>query len=403
MRNFWLIARYEYRKRVSKQSFLLATLGVPLLMVVIIGASIFFTIANQNDLPLGYVDQAGFLNTNILPDMPDEAEGVALQAFPDEGSARRALEQKEIQAYYIVPSDYLQTQQLSLYYWNDAPKDTIREQFSRFLHANLVADLPAQVQNRLIEGPSVTVSTLDGDRQIGSGNIVNVILPFLAAMLFFFTVMTSAGYLLQVVADEKENRTMEILITSLSPEQLIGGKAIGLMAVSLTQLGIWLFAIAIGLIVGAQFLEPLGMVRIPWTFLFVVVLYFLPAYALIAAMMTAIGGAVTEVRQGQQVAGILNLLFILPVLLSSLVFTNPDSPILVFFTLFPTTSFVTVMLRWATSVIPFWQLAASWLLLVASAVLGLWASARIFRAGMLRYGQSLDLRAALSAVRSRSS
>jgi ABC-2 type transport system permease protein len=274
------------------------------------------------------------------------------------------LEQEAIQAYYVLPPDYLQSRQMELYF---------------------------------------TVRTLDGTREIGSGNIVNVILPFVAAFLFFFTVMTSAGYLLQVVSEEKENRTMEILITSLTPEQLIGGKAAGLMAVSLTQLGIWLLAIAIGVAVGAQFYEPLRMIRIPWTFVLVIGLYFLPAYALIAAMMTAIGGAATEMRQGQQIAGILNRLFILPMLLAALVFTNPDSPVLVFFTLFPTTSFVTVMLRWATSAIPVWQLAASWLLLVVSAGLGTWASARIFRAGMLHYGQSLNLRAALSAVRSRSS
>jgi len=403
MRNFWLIAKHEYRKRVSKRSFLLATLGVPLLMALVIGASIFFTVANQNDRPLGYVDQAGILEAGAVSEMPVEAGAVALRSFPDEAAARHALEREEIQAYYVLPANYLQTRQMQLYYWNDAPKDALREQFSRFVRANLAANQPPDVQNRLVEGPSITVRTLDGSRQIGSGNIVDVILPFVAAVLFFFTVMTSAGYLLQVVADEKENRTMEILITSLSPEQLIGGKASGLMAVSLTQVGIWLLAIVSGLIVGAQFLEPLRMIRIPWTFLLVVFLYFLPAYALIAAMMTAIGGAVTEMRQGQQIAGILNLLFILPVMLSALVFTNPDSPVLVIFTLFPTTSFVTVMLRWSMSVIPFWQLAASWLLLLASAVLGLWASARIFRAGMLRYGQSLDLGAALSAVRSRSS
>ena len=143
-------------------------------------------------------------------------------------------------------------------------------------------------------------------------------------------------------------------------------------------------------------------IRIPWGFVLVAALYFLPAFGLIAAMMTAIGGAVTEMRQGQQIAGLLNMLFILPMLLSMLVFTDPDSPLLLFFTLFPTTSFVTVMLRWTTGAIPFWQLATSWILLVGSAILGIWASARIFRAGMLRYGQSLDLRAALSAVRSRS-
>jgi ABC-2 type transport system permease protein len=399
MRNFWLIAKHEYRKRVGKRSFILAALGIPLLMALVIGASIFLSLSNQNAKGLGYVDQAGVLSAGVIPDASSESEHVALQPFQDDASAHEALERGEIQAYYILPPDYLQSRQMQLYYWDDVPQEGVREQFDRYVRANLAANQPPAVQTRLVEGPEITVRTLDGAREISSGNIVNVILPFVAAFLFFFTVMTSAGYLLQVVADEKENRTMEILITSLSPEQLIGGKAAGLMAVSLTQLGIWLLAIAAGLLIGAQFLEPLRMMRIPWTFLLVVILYFLPAFALIAAMMTAIGGAVTEMRQGQQIAGVLNLLFILPMLLSMLVFTNPDSPVLVFFTLFPTTSFVTVMLRWATSVIPVWQLAASWILLVVSAVLGMWASVRIFRAGMLRYGQSLDLRAALSAIR----
>ena len=403
MRNFWLIAKHEYRKRVNKRSFLFATLGVPLLMALVIGVSIFFTIANQDNKPLGYVDQAGILNANLPPSLTDQSREVALQSFPDEASARSALEQGEIQAYYVLPPGYLQSRQMQLYYWNDAPQDSVREEFNRFIRANLAANQPPAVQNRLVEGPSITVRTLDGSRQIGSGNIVNVILPFVAAILFFITVMSSAGYLLQVVTGEKENRTMEILITSLSPEQLISGKALGLMAVSLTQMGIWVLAVVAGLVVGAQFLDFLSMIRIPWTFLLLVILYFLPAYALVAAMMTAIGGSVTEMRQGQQIAGILNLLFILPMLLSALVFVDPDSPVLVFFTLFPTTSFITIMLRWSLSVIPIWQLAASWILLVVSALLGMWASARIFRAGMLRYGQSLDLRATLSAVRTQKS
>ena len=399
MHNFWLIAKHEYRKLAGKRSFWFATLGIPALMALVIGATIVLTDSNQNDKPLGYVDQAGILISGIMSATPSESDTVALRSFPDEASARSALEQETIQAYYILPTDYRQSHQMQLFYWSDAPQEAAREAFSRFVRANLAAGQPEAVQTRLVEVSSITMRTLDGSREISGGNIANVILPFVAAFLFFFTVMTSAGYLLQVVADEKENRTVEILITSLSPEQLIGGKAAGLMAVSLTQLGIWLAAITIGLLVGAQFLEPLRTIHIPRTFVLVIILYFLPAFALIAAMMTAIGGAASEMRQGQQIAGILNLLFILPMLLSALVFTNPDSPVLLFFTLFPTTSFVTVMLRWATSAIPFWQLAASWTLLVTSSVLGMWASARIFRAGMLRYGQSLDLRAALSAVR----
>jgi len=398
-----LIAKHEYRKLVSKRSFLFATLGIPLLMALVIGISIIFSLSNQSDKPLGYVDQAGVLTQSPMAGMQGESATIEIRSFPDEASARNALEQGEIQAYYQVPAGYPGEGQVELFYWDAAPPQAAREAFSRFLSANLSAGQPPAVQARLAEGPSITVRTLDGSRQISSGNFVNLLLPFLGAFLFFFTVMTSAGYLLQVVADEKENRTMEILITSLSPEQLIGGKAIGLMGVSLTQLGIWLLAIAVGFMIGGRFLEPLRTIRIPWGFVLVAALYFLPAFGLMAAMMTAIGGAVTEMRQGQQIAALLNLLFILPMLLSMLVFTDPDSPVLLIFTLFPTTSFVTVMLRWTTGAIPFWQLAASWTLLVGVAVLGIWASARIFRAGMLRYGQSLDLRAALSAVRSRSS
>jgi ABC-2 type transport system permease protein len=399
MRSFWLIAKHEYRKMVGKRSFWFAALGIPLLMALVIGITILVTDSNKNEKPLGYVDQAGVLSSAVQPEAQGESGVVEFRPLADDASARKALEQEAIQAYYLLPPDYLQSHQMQLVYQTDAPQEAVREQFSRFIRANLAAGQPPDVQTRLIEAPSITMRTLDGSREVSSGNIANVILPFAAAFLFFFTIMTSAGYLLQVVADEKENRTLEMLITSLSPEQLISGKAAGLMAVSLTQLGIWLPAIAAGLLVGAQFLEPLQAIRIPWTFLLVIALYFLPAFALIAAMMTAIGGATTEMRQGQQIAGILNLLFILPMMLSVLVFTNPDSPLLLFFTLFPTTSFVTVMLRWSTSAIPFWQLAASWILLVASAVLGMWASTRIFRVGMLRYGQSLDLRAAFSAVR----
>jgi ABC-2 type transport system permease protein len=399
MRNFLLVATHEYLKLVRKRSFLFATLGIPLLIVVVMSVTIFLTVLEQDDRPLGYVDQSGILSKFWTP--ASEKSVAALQPFTDETGARQALEQAEIQGYYVLPSDYLQSHQIKLYYWKELPDAAVREEFDRFVRAHLTAGLPPAVQQRLVDDPLITVRILDSSRKIDSSNPSNLILSFAATFLFFFTAMTSAGYLLQVIADEKENRTIEILITSLNPEELIGGKAVGAMAVSLTQLAIWLLAIAAGLPIGTQFVEPLRLIQIPWMFMLVAMLYFLPAYGLIAALMTAIGGAVTDTRQGQQIAALLNMLFILPVFLSTLVFADPDNPIVIFFTLFPTTSFVTVMMRWSTSVIPIWQLAVGWIVLVVSAVLAMWASARIFRAGMLRYGQSLNLRGALMAVRAR--
>lgn len=236
---------------------------------------------------------------------------------------------------------------------------------------------------------------------MNSENWTAFALPFVASFFFVIAVMASGGYLLQAVTTEKENRTMELLITSLTPEQLVSGKAVGLMAVSLTQIGIWALAIVVGLIVGAQYLAPLRQAHVPWGMLGIAVLYFLPSYALVAGIMITIGSAVTETQQGQQIAGLINLLFFAPVFFLVLVIANPDNPLLVFLSLFPTTAFLTITMRWSLAVVPLWQMILSWVLLVASAAGSLWASARVLRAGMLRYGQRLELRAMFRALRTK--
>jgi ABC-2 type transport system permease protein len=89
----------------------------------------------------------------------------------------------------------------------------------------------------------------------------------------------------------------------------------------------------------------------------------------------------------------------LPIFLLPILFENPGHPLMVFFTLFPTTSFLTVSLRWGLGTVPMWQIGLGWVLLVATAAFVVWAAARVFRAGMLHYGQPLNLKAALAAVR----
>jgi ABC-2 type transport system permease protein len=402
MHKLWLIAKHEYLRMVRRRSFLVSTLAVPVLMAVVMGISIAFSIGTRDDRPLGYVDLAHVLDARARPSSEGMARWVELRAFADEASARAALEDGEIQAFYVLPSDYRQEGKLALYYWDDPPSDTVREQFDRYLRANLVAELPQDVRRRAMDGVSLTLRSADGSREFNSENFMAIVLPFGAGFFFMIAVMSSSGYLLQAVTMEKENRTMELMITSIRPGQLVAGKAVGLMAVSLTQLAIWSLAVVVGLAVGAQFLEPLRATRVPWASLGIAVLYFFPAYALVAGVMIAIGSAVTETRQGQQIASTLNLMFTLPFFFVALIMANPNSPIVVAMTLFPTTAFLTVVMRWSLAVVPLWQMALSWVLLVTSAVLSVWASARVLRVGMLRYGQRLDLRGMVRAVRGRS-
>ena len=400
MRKLWLVARHEYLKIIRKRSFLLSTAGMPIFLVAIMAFSILTAIGGSDRAPLGYVDHSGLLAAPVMPTSDRLGEEIIeIRAFADEAAARAALEAGQIQGYYVLPADYLDSLSVRLVYWDQAPAARIQNDFDQFLRANLVSGLPAQAQERALKGVELTVRSADGKQELSSAGLANVILPFGFGFFFIFAVMNSAGYLLQAVADEKENRTVEVMATSLTPEQLIGGKAVGLIAVAMTQIVILAAVIGLGLAVGSRYLDALRELRVPWSFLMVSVLYFVPSYTLIAGLMIAIGSAVTEVRQGQQIAGVFNMLFSIPYFFLLMFITNPNSPLAVILTLFPTTAFTTITLRWGLTTIPPAELIAGWIILMASALLSVWAAARIFRAGMLRYGQRLDLRRMIAAVR----
>ena len=249
----------------------------------------------------------------------------------------------------------------------------------------------------------MTLRSLDGRRQIDPSSIVDALLPFLAGFLFILATVSSSGYLLQALTAEKENRTAEVMITTLTPLQLVGGKSVGLMAVSLTQLAIWLGVAIAAIAVAGRYVPELRGLHVSPDLIVIILLYFLPAYALIAGLMTAIGAIMPDQQQGQQIAGLLNMMFFVPYFLAAILFTNPNGPLAVALTLFPTTAFTAITVRWGMTTIPTWQLAASWIILVVSAILCVVFAAQIFRVGMLTYGQRLDARSIRTALGRRGS
>jgi ABC-2 type transport system permease protein len=399
MHNYWLVAKHEYRRMVVRRGFILTTLAIPLGLALLIGITILVETSGQSDLPVGYVDYVGFLDESLQSDLPDSEDRIEVRALADEDAALAALEAGEIQAYFIFPQDYRETLKVALYFPEKPPESDVWREFDDFVRLNLVQDLDSEVQTRLLGGANITVYDISSNREFSQDAIINVIMPVVASIFFFFATMSAAGYLLGVVATEKENRTMEIMLTSVTPGQLIGGKALGLLSVSLTQLAIYVAAAVLGLRIAASYVPELQQIIVPWVYFGVIALFFFPAYVLVAAVMVAIGGAVTEMQQAQQVAGLVNLFFMVPMFLIGTLLTNPGHPLIVALTLFPTTAFLTISLRWGLGTIPVWQLAVSWALLVTSTAFMLWAAARIFRAGMLHYGQPLNWKAALAAIK----
>ena len=398
MRNFWLIAKHEYRGTVFKRAFILLTLAIPLGMVAVIALGAFVSESGENNLPVGYVDKGNILDVARQATLPN-ADEHKVRAFPDEETALAALKDQEIQAFFVLLPDYPATLQTDLYYLEEPPSSDVWGDFDNFVRANLVASYPDKVRNRLLEGPNITVHDIVSKREFSERSIVNIILPFVASFFFFIATMSASGYMLQVVATEKENRTMEIMITSVTPGQLIGGKTAGLLAAALTQLAIYAISAIVGLIVAAPYVKVLQQLTVPWAYLGVMGLFFIPSYALIAAVMVTVGAAMTKVQEAQQVAGLLNMLFTLPMMLAVVIVRDPGHPISVFLSLFPTTAFLTISMRWGLGTVPLWQIGTGWVLLIVTTILMVWAAARVFRAGMLCYGQPLNLKTALAAIR----
>lgn len=402
MPKLWLVAKQEYIKRAGKRSFLISTLLIPIVFGIIIGVTIFIIERDTDENPFGYVDHSGILAAGLIPESEDEM--IEMRAFPDETSAQAALEAGEIQGYHVIPEDFLETLEVDLYYWDERPDWGVLAAFDDYVRANLLPSGPNALQQRIIAGMTLKIRSADGSREFSEEiGFINIMFPMVAAMFFIFVVMGASGYFLQTVTDEKESRTMEIAITSLSPGQLIGGKSLGLLGVALTQISIWLLSIAAAWMIANQMFTELQDIRLPWDILLVFVFFFVPSFALVGGIMAAIGGAVTELQEGQQISGIVSLLFTFPFFVMGIFISDPDSPFIMFLSFWPTTSFLTITLRWGFTIIPIWQLALSWITLVAAAGFSVWAAARIFHIGMLRYGQRMSFKAVLAAIRSPSS
>jgi ABC-2 type transport system permease protein len=252
----------------------------------------------------------------------------------------------------------------------------------------------------LQEGTHLAIETLEDPNAVpGTGvNWFKVAAPILASIILIVSVFTSGGYLMQAVVDEKENRTMELLATSLSPQQIMSGKILALLSVGLTQVLIWsIFPLLVILLMGS-YLPFLFGVAIDWSLIGLIAATTLPTFVLVSALMATVGATVTEAREGQQVSALITLPVMAPYMLISVIVANPNGPIAIALTFFPLTSAITLLMRVAFATVPDWQIGLSTGLLLFWAIGSLWLAGRVFRAGMLRYGKRMGWSDVLEAV-----
>lgn len=395
MKKLWLVFINEYKRHVLRKRFLFAIFSMPFFVALMILIGFLTVWLQYNVAPAGYVDPGNVLSnpSQVEPAKKGLFKPVQFNPYLDESSAKAAFDKGEIQAYFLISENYLSTGEVT-YISGVKTGENVSSDFGDFILMNILKGQPEARVNRIIAGNSMTIRSLDGTREMNENNWMTVVTPILAGILFIVVVNISGNYLLQAVVEEKENRTIEILVTSVSPTQLMAGKVLGNLAVGLTQLFTWLLFAVLALMIAPRFL-PIGQPpKIEVNDMLLMAGTLIPAFVMVAAIMGAIGATATEAREAQQISGWVTIPLIIPLWFVTTIMFNPNSPLSVGMSLFPLTAPIALPMRAAFTQVPAWQIVMVITMLCLLAIFSLWLAGRIFRLGMLRYGKRVRLREA---------
>ncbi len=392
MRKLLLVFKHEYVRRVRTKGFVFAVISMPLILLLGIGLAVVSARIQSNPLPIGFLDKSGvFSNADTISLRASSIVPVVdIHVYQSDGEGVSALNNEEIQAFFIIPEEYPQNNVIAVKA-NEPPGDNAFARMRGFIRSHLLQSFDPITAERISRGSDFTVRSFDGARSANMRDWLVVLFPFLVGFIFIVVINISGGYLMQSVVDEKENRTMEMIVTSVSPEALMAGKILGNLCVGLTQLLIWLVFAAAGFI-GINLI--FGLDYTPVLLPTHVILFFgiiLPGFVLVAALMTLVGVSAASLREAQQVSILFTLPMVAPYIFANAVLQSPNHPLSTFMSIFPLTAVITLPLRTAIADVPDWQIVMAICLMITASLFALWLAARIFRISMLNYGKRTSL------------
>jgi ABC-type Na+ efflux pump permease subunit len=232
---------------------------------------------------------------------------------------------------------------------------------------------------RVVRGRSITV-TRDSERSTVRG--INQMLPMAFVVLMFMGVMTGGQSLMTSTVEEKSNRVMEVLLSALSPMELLAGKILGQLGVSLIALGLY---VAMGLALLLSF-AMFGLLN-PWLILYLGI-FFLLAYLTFGSLMVSVGAVVNDMREAQSLMMPLVLLLISPFWVWFPISMNPNSAFSTVVSFIPPVNTFAMLIRLtSTAPPPWWQVWLSIGVGVAGVAGALWFASKVFQIGLLMTGK----------------
>lgn len=394
------VARWEFLCRVRSKSFIISTLLLPLVMIGFVTLpGLLITNGGQSHKIVAIVDKTG---RDVGQQVQEALEKkfrlnnggpeYSVLVFQEGDMARlksraKALLDSSVISSYIVLSENLFDNNQGTYYTKN-PGNFRDKQILSSAVTNVVsrkrmvaANLDPQRINKLTQEVNLKTYELkkDGEEAAGS-EMMAYLTPIVFCMMLFFAVFRSSQVLFRSVLEERSNKLIEILLSSLTPNQLMSGKILGLGLVGLVQLG---FYLSVGVLVSSS----RGLDLINTTHISLFLLYFLTGYLFYASIFAAIGCIFNSEQEAQQYVAVLSLLTVLPIILSSFVITNPNAPLVMFLSYVPLITPFFMILRIGIEMPSTIEIISTLLLMSGFVVLMMYAAGKIFRVAILMYGK----------------
>jgi ABC-2 type transport system permease protein len=398
-----IIFRHEFLQTLKRTGFIILTLTLPVLALLGIGVAHIISGITQPPAEIteiGYVDKIGGF------DGYTSQGNLSLTRFDSAEAATQALINKEIKEYFIIPPDYIATGIINRFSLQKevTPPTATASAITNFLMGNLLGDkVPENLIARVKTAPVLVTITLTATGEVAGeqGGFAALLVPGVFGLLLALSLMFSSSYVLQGLGDEKENRLMEILLSSVSTRQLVTGKVLGIGAAGLVQVIVWVASLPLLLNMASSSIGGfLATIQIPAYFWVVGIVYFVLGYLLFAVLSASVASISATSQEAQGLGSIFTMFAVAPFWFFSLIMLFPNSPVWVVFSLFPFSAPVLTMLRFGMTGVPVWQLAASLAILVASIVGGLYLAAKLLRTYLLMYGKRPSLREIVRNLRS---
>jgi ABC-2 type transport system permease protein len=389
------ILRREYLESVRKKSFFFGLLATPAIMI----AMVYLPLAarrmvSSEEMRIALVDRAGGWAEEFRVGLQEEFSkpqdsNLVTEIAPDAETPLSTLEQRlrtgELTGWILLPSDFAQTGRFQ--YYSETVTDPgamsrIEGLAGRILARRKAGSMgldPAAADGLL---RPAEMKTFQVGRQGGKeADFAAVYLRAVTLVLIlFFALMPTGQILMRSVIEEKSNRVIEVLLSSVTPKELMIGKIFGLGAVGLTLLGVW--AACAGVLIWRSGTSPWD-VRLALTFL----LYFIPGYFFYAAVLASVGSICTSEREAQPFLTPISLMLVFPVMIGIMIAQSPDHPVARVLSFIPFFTPSLMLFRHAIREPAVWETIATWCTLVASTGFMIAASARIFETGILLTGK----------------